>query len=201
MKKRYSLPHLSYNYNGLEPLISEEQLKIHHQKHHQAYVNGANAIFEMMDDAREKDSKIDMKATLKSLAFNIAGHKLHTLFWENLTPIKDNDREPKGKILEMIESEFGSFSRFKKEFIDCALAVEGSGWATLSFDWETERLVINQIEKHGNNTHTSLKILMVMDMFEHTYYIDYKNDKSKFVENCWQLINWEVVEKRMVSFF
>ncbi len=201
MKKRYSLPSLSYDYKDLEPFISEEQLMIHHQKHHQAYVNGANAIFEIMDEARKNDSEIDMKSTLKSLAFNIAGHKLHSLFWENLTPVKENNKEPKGKILEMIENEFGSFSRFKKEFINCALSVEGSGWAVLSFDRETERLVINQIEKHGNNIHTSLKILMVVDMFEHAYYIDYKNDKSKFVDNCWQLIDWEVVEKRIISLF
>lgn len=194
---RYELPSLPYGYADLEPHISEEQLKIHHQKHHKAYVDGANSILEKMSEARINDADIDMKSTLKSLAFNIGGHKLHSLFWDNLSP---EEKEPKGRLSEMIVRDFGSLSRFKKEFFDSALTVEGSGWATLSFDSESERLMINQIEKHGNNVYASLPILMVMDMFEHAYYIDRKNDKSKFVESCWHLIDWEVVEKRLVSF-
>lgn len=195
---RYELPSLPYGYADLEPHISEEQLKIHHQKHHRAYVEGANSILDRLDEARKTDADIDMKSILKSLAFNVGGHKLHSLFWENLSP---DGKGPRGRLLEMIENDFGSLARFKKEFFDCAITVEGSGWAILSIDTENEKLMINQIEKHGNNVYVSLPILMVMDMFEHAYYIDQRNDKAKFVDSCWHLIDWDVVEKRLVSFF
>ncbi len=195
---RYELPSLSYGYAELEPHISEEQLKIHHQKHHKAYVDGANSVLDKLDKARKEGSEIDMKSALKTLAFNIGGHKMHSLFWENLSP---DPKEPKGRLLEMIESDFGGSSRLEKEFIDCALAVEGSGWAVLTFDHEIGKLIIGQIEKHGNNIYPSLPILMVMDMFEHAYYLDRKNDKAEYLRNCWQVIDWETVEKRLVSFF
>lgn len=195
---KYELPSLPYGYADLEPHISEEQLRIHHQKHHQTYVDGANSILGKLEEARKTDTNIDMKATLKSLAFNIGGHKLHSLFWDNLSP---NSKNPEGRLLEKLEESFGSLSRFKREFFDAALTVEGSGWATLSIDSESKKLMINQIEKHGNNVYTSFPLLMVIDMFEHAYYIDRKNDKAKFLDSCWYLIDWEVVEKRLTSFF
>ncbi len=193
---RYELPSLPYGYAELEPHISEEQLKIHHQKHHKAYVDGANSILDKLDKARKEGSEIEMKSALKALTFNIGGHKMHSLFWENLSP---DPKEPKGSLLEMIDGDLGGFARFEKEFSDCALTVEGSGWAVLTFDPEIGKLIIGQIEKHGNNVYASLPILMVMDMFEHAYYLDRKNDKAEYFRNCWQAIDWEVVENRLLS--
>ncbi|MEM5872002.1 MAG: superoxide dismutase, partial [Candidatus Aenigmatarchaeota archaeon] len=124
----YALPKLNFSFDGLEPYISREQIKIHYEKHHQAYVNAANAILERISSSRREGKDVDIKSTLKELSFNIGGHILHSIFWENLsTPKKDN--KPEGKIGEAIEKEFGSFERFKKEFSSAALSVEGSGWA------------------------------------------------------------------------
>lgn len=195
--KRYLLPNLKYSYNDLEPYISQELLKIHHQKHHQAYVDGANKILDNIEDSRNKEFNLDLKSTLKSLSFNVGGHVLHTLFWENLIPGNENIKLPEGKIAELIKFEFKSFDNFKKEFSQTALSVEGSGWATLVFDLELEKLMIMQIEKHNNNIYPKAIILMVLDVFEHAYYLDYKNDRSKFIDNFWHIINWEVVNIRL----
>lgn len=192
----YTLPHLLYDLKDLEPHISEEQLKIHYQKHHQSYVNNANALFEKVDKARKNGVDLDMRATLKDLSFNIGGHLLHSLFWLNLAPAGKGGGEPKGKIAQAIKEEFGSFERFKKEFHQSALSVEGSGWSALSFEEEALRPTIMQIEKHNTNIYPGFKILMVLDVFEHAYYLDYKNERAKFIEAFWNIVNWDEVENR-----
>jgi len=193
----YVLPKLPYQYKDLEPYMSEEQLRIHHSKHHQAYVNGANAILQKIDKARKEGTDLDIKSTLKELSFNIGGHLLHSLFWENLAPASKGSVK-RGEILgDTIEKEFGSFERFKKEFSQAAVSVEGSGWAALTFCNQTKRPMIMQIEKHNINVYPSFKILMVLDVFEHAYYIDYKNERSKFVEAFWNIVNWNEANKRL----
>ena len=201
--KSYALPKLSYGYKDLEPYISEQQLTIHHQKHHQAYVNGANAILEKLDKARKENAELDTKSTLKELSFNIGGHLLHSLFWDNLAPAGLPTRagkgvgEPKGVLADLIKNEFGSFERFKKEFSQTASSVEGSGWAALTFCSQTQRLIPMQIEKHNVNIYPAFKILMVIDVFEHAYYLDYKNDRTKFIEAFWNIVNWDEIAKRI----
>ncbi len=195
--KFYVLPKLPYSYKDLEPFMSEEQLMIHHDKHHQAYVNGANAIFEKLEKARKEGTDLDMKSTLKELSFNIGGHLLHSLFWDNLMPANRAILKPTGTIANEIEKEFGSFERFKKEFTQAAMSVEGSGWAALTFDIQTKRLIIMQIEKHNTDIYPSFRILMVLDVFEHAYYLDYKNDRAKFVESFWNIVNWVEINKRL----
>jgi Fe-Mn family superoxide dismutase len=197
MRDFYSLPKLPYGYKDLEPHISEEQLSIHHQKHHQAYVAGANGILEQLDAARDKGSELDMKATLKGLAFNIGGHKLHSLFWPNLAPAGKGGGTPGGMLGDAIAKDFGSFERFKKEFTQAAVSVEGSGWAALSFCSTTKRLLIMQIEKHNVNLYPTYGILMDLDVWEHAYYLDYKNARPQFVEAFWSLVNWDEVNKRL----
>lgn len=194
----YSLPELDYSYDALKPHISEEQLKIHHQKHHQAYVDGANAILEKLDKARNENSELDMKSTLKALSFNIGGHILHSLFWKNLSPASKSG-SPKGAIAEAIQKEFGSFERFKSEFTQTAVNTEGSGWAALSYCKKTNRLIIMQIEKHNVNVYPMFEILMVLDVWEHAYYLDYKNARAKFVEAFWNIVNWNEVNKRLAE--
>lgn len=196
--KFYVLPKLVYGYKDLEPYISETQLKIHYEKHHQAYVNGANDLLNKIDQARKDGTDLEMKSILKGLSFNIGGHLLHSLFWENLAPAgKSGGGKPGGIFAEVIEKEFGNFDRFKKEFSQTALAVEGSGWATLTFCKQTARPIIMQIEKHNTNVYPMFRILMVLDIFEHAYYLDYKNERAKFIDAFWNIVNWDEVNNRL----
>jgi Fe-Mn family superoxide dismutase len=196
-EKFYVLPKLLYGYKDLAPYISEEQLRIHYEKHHQAYVNGANAILQKLDKSRKEGTDLDMKATLKELSFNIGGHLLHSIFWGNLAPAgKGGGGKPSGPLGDAINEEFGSFERFKKEFTQAATSVEGSGWAALAFCRRTKRPIIMQIEKHNTNVYPNFRLLMVIDVFEHAYYLDYKNDRGKFVEAFWNIVDWEAVNKR-----
>ncbi|MCX5834651.1 MAG: superoxide dismutase [Deltaproteobacteria bacterium] len=192
----YSLPKLSYGYKDLEPYISQQQLQIHHEKHHQAYVTGANAILERIDQARKEKADLDVKATLKELSFHIGGHVLHTLFWGNLAPPGKSGAKPEKILATAIDKEFGSLEQFKKEFTQAAVSVEGSGWAVLSFCRLTNRPIIMQIEKHNVNVYPMFTILMVLDLWEHAYYLDYKNLRAKFVEAFWNIVNWEEVRGR-----
>jgi Fe-Mn family superoxide dismutase len=178
--KLYSLPKLPYDYTALAPYISEEQLKLHHLKHHQAYVTGANGILEKMDKARKDNTDLDFKATLKEFSFHMGGYRLHNRFWENLAPA----------------GEFGKFDRFKKEFTQTATSVEGSGWAIVTYCERTKRPLILQVEKHNVNIIPAFPILLVLDVWEHAYYLDYKNDRAKFVESFWNIVNWDMVSKR-----
>lgn len=194
--KFYALPKLSYEYRELAPYISEEQLRIHHIKHHQAYVNGANAILEKLDKARRENLDLDLKATLKELSFHIAGHLLHSLFWSNLTPASKSG-EPSEQLKAAIKDEFLSLERFKREFTQAAATVEGSGWAALAFCSQTKRPVIMQIEKHNINVYPTFRILLVIDVWEHAYYLDYKNERAKYIEAFWSIVNWEEVSRRL----
>jgi len=196
-EKFYALPKLPYGYKDLAPYISEEQLRVHYEKHHQAYVNGANAILQKLEKSRKEGTDLDMKATLKELSFNIGGHLLHSLFWGNLAPAGKGGGKPSGPLGDVIEKEFGSFERFRKEFTQAAVSVEGSGWAALAFCRQTNRPIIMQIEKHNTNVYPMFRILMVLDVFEHAYYLDYKNDRAKFVEAFWNIVNWDAVNKRL----
>lgn len=190
----YALPNLPYGYGALTPHISEEQLMLHHMKHHQAYVDGANAIIDKIDKARADGTELDMKSVLKSLSFNVSGHILHSLFWENMRP--SAGYEPIGKLSGAIKKEFGSFERFKSEFAQAATSVEGSGWAALAYDRLSGKLLVIQIEKHNVNLVPSLPLLLVLDVWEHAYYLDYKNARAKFVEAFWNIVNWDEAEKR-----
>ncbi|MBI4632585.1 MAG: superoxide dismutase [Deltaproteobacteria bacterium] len=197
-KKFYTSPVLAYGYKDLEPHISEEQLKIHFEKHHQAYIKGANAILEKLEKARKEQNDVDMKSTLKELSFNIGGHLLHSLFWGNLAPSGKYDK-PQGLLGDAINAEFGSFERFRKEFTQAATSVEGSGWAALTYCGQTQRPLIMQIEKHNANVYPMFRIILVLDVFEHAYYIDYKNDRARFVDAFWNIINWKEADKRLTD--
>ncbi len=195
-KNLYKLPDLPYGYKDLEPYMSEQVLTLHHSKHHQAYVNAANALLEKIWDAREKNTELDYKSVLKSLSFNAAGHILHETFWKIMAPANSGKSKPKGKVLKAIEDEFGNFERFKTEFSETAKSVEGSGWAILAYHKEHGNLAIIQVEKHNLNFYPEQKILLCLDVWEHAYYLDYKNDRAKFIENWWNIVNWEEVNKR-----
>jgi Fe-Mn family superoxide dismutase len=196
--KSFTLPNLPYDYAALAPYISEQQLKLHHDKHHQAYVNGGNATFEKLDKARKENAEIDVRATLKELSFNVGGHILHSIFWTNLAPAgKGGGGNPSGAIADLIDRNFGSFERFKKEFTMAATSAEGSGWAALALHPCIDRPLIMQIEKHNVNVYPTFNILMVLDVWEHAYYLDYKNERPKFVEAFWNIVNWDQINKNL----
>jgi Fe-Mn family superoxide dismutase len=196
-KKPYALPELKFGYNELEPFISETQLQIHHQKHHAAYVKGANAILETLDKNRREGIDGDAKALSKAFSFNAAGHLLHTLFWENLAPVAKTTPKPQGLFAKAIDSEFGSLERFKKEFSQTAVSTEGSGWAALVYCRMTNRPLLMQVEKHNANVIPMFRVLLVLDVWEHAYYLDYKNDRAKFVDAFWNIVNWAEVNQRL----
>ena len=198
-KKPYALPALEFGYKDLEPYITEAQLQLHHQKHHAAYVNGANAILETLDKNRREGIDGDAKALSKALSFNAAGHLLHSLFWENLAPAAKTAPKPQGLFAKVIDDEFGSFERFKKEFSQTAVSTEGSGWATLVFCRMTNRPLLMQVEKHNTNVIPMFRALLVLDVWEHAYYLDYKNDRAKFVEAFWNIVNWTAVNERLAA--
>ena len=159
-------------------------------------MNKANEIIKKIESSRQNNQEIDQKATLKALSFNIGGIVLHNLFWENLTPKDKFVNLTKGILFDAISKEFDSFDKFRKEFSDSAVNVEGSGWTALTFDKQTKRLFVMQIEKHNVNLYPNFEILLVLDVWEHAYYLDYKNERAKFVDGFWNIVNWKEVENR-----
>ncbi len=196
-RKFYTLPKLNFNYDDLWPYLTEEQLRTHHQKHHQAYVDNSNRLLKKLDQARKNEDEISFKNISKDLSFNIGGHILHSIFWKILKP-KNSNKIPENLKKELV-AEFGSIKEFKKEFTQLATSVEGSGWAALVYCKQTHRLLNMQIEKHNSNLFPSFKILMLCDVWEHAYYIDYRNDRGKFVDSFWKVVNWEEVAKRLAK--
>lgn len=194
--KFYTFPQLDYKYDQLWPYITEEQLRIHHQKHHRGYVDKTNKLLKKLEDSRQNGQEIDMQSLTKALSFNLGGHILHSLFWKNLQPAKAKSEIPT-KLEKTFKKEFGSVDEFKQEFETTANSVEGSGWAALAYSAETKRLLITQIEKHNTNLFPSLKLLLVLDVWEHAYYLDYRNERSRFVQSFWQIVNWQSVADRL----
>jgi Fe-Mn family superoxide dismutase len=168
---------------------------IHHQKHHQAYVDGANAILTKFDSRPEIE--FDVKATAKELTFHVGGFTLHNRFWENMAPADKGGGEPVGTIAKYIERDFGNFDRFKQEFSQAAISTEGSGWAMLTLCRRTDRLFIAQIEKHNVNVVPRWPVLLALDVWEHAYYLDYKNVRPDYVAAFWNIINWDEVNRRI----
>ncbi len=194
-KKFYILPELPYGYDALEPIILREQLAIHHDMHHKTYVDNANKILEKLDKGREEESELDFPALYKALSFNIGGHILHSLFWENITPVSGRMGASEA-LNQAIIDEFGNFDRFVDEFSKTAEKVEGSGWTTLTYCRKTKRPIIMQIEKHNVNIYPMFSILLVLDVWEHAYYLDYQNKRVDFINNFWEILNWDAVNKR-----
>lgn len=191
---KHKLPPLPYAYDALEPTISKEIMKLHHDKHHQSYVDGLNKAELKMKEARETGNFDLIRHWEREAAFNGAGHYLHTIFWDVMSP--DGGGKPKGDLLEQIIHDFGSYQAFKKQFTEAAKEVEGVGWAILVWSPRSHRLAILQAEKHQNLSQWDVVPLLVLDVWEHAYYLQYKTDKDKYVDNWWNVVNWDYVQKR-----
>ena len=193
----YELPELPYDYAALEPHISGKIMELHHDKHHGAYVKGANETLDKLDEARSKDDFSSLGKLEKALAFNLSGHVLHSVFWRNLA--RKNGGRPDGDLAEAIRNDFGSFEKFKKQMTASAATVMGSGWAALTWEPVSQRLLTTQIYDHQSNLAQGGLPIMVLDAWEHAYYLQYQNRKTDFFDAIWNVWNWEDVAERFAS--
>ena len=191
---RYTLPELSYEYSALEPLISAEIMQLHHDKHHRAYVDGANAAVDKLAEARRSGELTHVAALERELAFNVSGHVLHSMFWQNLSP--EGGGETDGVLSVAIRRDFGTFDLMKKQLVKAAASIMGSGWGALVWDPVARRLSTSQIHDHQSEVTQGGIPILVIDAWEHAYYLQYKTDKAKYFEALWNLWNWRDVEAR-----
>ncbi|KMK76145.1 superoxide dismutase [Alkalihalobacillus pseudalcaliphilus] len=190
----HTLPPLPYAYNALEPYISEDIMYLHHDKHHKSYVEGLNKAELEMQTARETGNYDLIKHWEREAAFNGAGHYLHSIFWEIMSP--NGGGEPTGELLSEINRSFGSFDKMKEHFTHAADAVEGGGWAILVWSPRAKRLEILQAEKHQQLSQQDAIPLLVLDVWEHAYYLQYLNEKKDYVNEWWNIVNWPAVAMR-----
>ena len=194
---KYELPPLPYGYGDLEPAYSREQLELHHDKHHAAYVKGVNEALEGLAHAREKGDWAALNQLQKNLAFHLSGHVLHSLFWKNMSP--QSTGTPTGELLKAVERDFAGFKPLRDQMNEAAIAIQGSGWAALSWEPLGRRLVVEQIYDHQGNTGNGTVPLLVLDMWEHAYYLQYRNEKKKWATVFWDIVNWADVDERYVK--
>ena len=194
---KHELPPLPYPYDALEPYYDEQTVRLHHDAHHKAYVDGLNNAESKILEAREKGDFALIKHWEREIAFHGSGHLLHTMFWENMKP--DGGGEPAGEVAKRIAVDFGSFEVFKKQFSAAAAAVEGSGWALLCWSPDFEKLEILTAEKHQNLTQWGVVPLLALDVWEHAYYLKYQNKRAAFIDAWWNLVNWEDANRRFIK--
>ena len=190
----YTLPELTYDYSALEPSISATIMELHHSKHHQAYVTGANAALAALAEARDKNELGNVNKLEKDLAFNLGGHVNHSIFWTNMSP--DGGDKPTGDLASAIDDQFGSFDKFTAHFTAAAMGVQGSGWAALTWDSIGQNLLINQFFDQLANFGAGTVPLLLLDVWEHAYYLDYKNVRADYVKAFWNIANWANVQDR-----
>ncbi|WP_312349900.1 superoxide dismutase [Actinomyces sp.] len=190
----YTLPDLPYDYAALEPYISGQIMQLHHDKHHANYVGGANTALEKLEAAREADDQGAINLLEKNLAFNLGGHVNHSIFWTNMTP--DGQGRPEGELAAAIDEYFGSFEKFQGQFGAAALGLQGSGWGVLAYDTVAQRLVTFQLFDQQGNVPVATVPLLMLDMWEHAFYLDYKNVKADYVKAWWNVVNWADVAAR-----
>ena len=193
----YTLPELSYDYSALAPHISAAIMELHHSKHHQAYVTGANTALAQLADAREAGDYAWVNKLEKDLSFNLGGHVNHSIFWTNLSP--DGGDKPTGDLAAAIDDQFGSFDKFTAHFTAVAMGVQGSGWAVLAYDSIGQKLIIVQFFDQQGNLPAGIVPLLMLDVWEHAYYLDYKNVRADYVKAFWNIANWENVQKRFTA--
>ena len=191
---RYVLPDLPYDYGALEPHVSRRIMELHHDRHHRGYVDGANKAIEQLLEAREQQNFDNIAAIEKVVAFNISGHVLHSIFWQNMSP--DGGGEPQGELADAIERDFTSFELLKAQLIHAASTTMGSGWAALVWDPVIKRLGTTQIHDHQSEVTQGGLPLLVIDAWEHAYYLQYQTDKAKFFQALWDVWNWNDVAAR-----
>ena len=194
---KFALPDLPYDYGALEPHISARIMQLHHDKHHKAYVDGANTTLDKLDEARSKNDFASIVALEEALAFHVSGHVLHSIFWQNMKP--GGGGEPSGDLAAAIKRDFGTFDGFKQQLTKASATCMGSGWGALVWEPMSGRLVTAQIHDHQSVTLQGSVPLLVVDAWEHAFYLQYVNEKVKFFDALWNLWNWDDVAARFTQ--
>ena len=192
--KQYELPELGYDYPSLEPHLSARILELHHGKHHKGYVDGLNLTLDKLTEARGSGDLSGIVGLEKTLAFNLSGHVLHTMFWTNLSP--DGGDKPDGELAAAIDENFGNFADFHDQLSQATTTVQGSGWGALTWEPLGERLIIEQLYDHQANSSQGGTPLLVIDAWEHAYYLQYENRRADYVKAIWNVVNWHDVSTR-----
>lgn len=193
----YSLPDLPYDYGELEPHISGRIMELHHDKHHDTYVKGANTALEKLHEQRGKGEFTTLSMLERNLAFNVSGHVLHSVLWTNLSP--DGGGQPTVELADVIESTFGGLDLFQRQMNEAAATIQGSGWALASWEPVAQRIVIQQVHDHQGNHGQGTVPLLAIDAWEHAYYLQYENRKTEFFEAFWRVVNWPDVTRRFAA--
>ena len=193
----YTLPDLPYDYAALEPHISGRIMELHHDKHHATYVSGANTALEKMAAARASGDLGTVNQLSKNLAFNLGGHVNHSIFWANLSP--DGGDKPDGELAAAIDEHFGSFDGFRAHFEAAALGLQGSGWSVLASDALGQRPLIFQLFDQQGNVPVGIVPLVMLDMWEHAFYLQYFNVKADYVKAWWNVVNWADASRRFAT--
>lgn len=190
----YVLPELPYSPGALEPHYSGEIVALHHDKHHAAYVKGANDTLDQLSAAREASDFGTINMLSRSFAFHVSGHVLHSIFWTNMSP--GGGGRPEGELATAIDEFFGDFTKMQAQLTAATVNVQGIGWGALAWEPVAGRLVIEQIHDHQGNVGAGSVPLLVIDSWEHAYYLQYKNVKADFVKAFWNIANWQDVASR-----
>ncbi|NKQ55206.1 superoxide dismutase [Amycolatopsis sp. K13G38] len=191
---RYELPDLDYDYGALAPHISGQINELHHSKHHATYVKGANDTLDKLAEARDKGDFGGIVGLETTLAFNLAGHANHVVWWKILSP--EGGDKPTGELASAIDDAFGSFDKFQAQFNAVATTIQGNGWAALSWDPVGKTLITQQLRDHHNNLILPTVPILLVDVWEHAFYLDYKNVKADYVKALWNIYNWAEISKR-----
>jgi len=195
--KKYELPQLPYDFGALEPVISGQIMEIHYTKHHNAYVTNLNAALEKSHEAEAKGDLAAMVALQQAIRFNGGGHINHSIFWTNLAPEgKGGGLPPKGELLQALVQEFGSLEAFIEKFSAQTVAIQGSGWGWLGYDKLKKKLAVATCANQDPLSTQNLIPLLGIDVWEHAYYLQYKNVRADYVKNIWKIIDWKNVEER-----
>ena len=191
----YTLPDLPYDYGALAPHISGKIMELHHDKHHNTYVTGLNGAIDKLAEARQNNDFGAIVGLEKTLAFNLGGHVNHSIFWKNLSP--DGGDKPTGELGSAIDEHFGSFDAFQAHFTAAATTIQGSGWAILGWDHLGRRLLVHQLYDQQANLPAGQTPIVVLDMWEHAFYLDYQNVKPDYVKAWWNVVNWADAAQRL----
>jgi superoxide dismutase, Fe-Mn family len=193
----YTLPELGYDYGALAPHISARIMELHHSKHHNTYVTGANTALDQLAEARDSGNLANLNKLERDLAFNLGGHVNHSVFWTNLSP--DGGDKPTGELAAAIDDFFGSFDKFTAHFTAAALGVQGSGWAALVYDSIGKRPIIVQFHDQQQDFPVGVVPLLLLDVWEHAYYLDYQNVRADYIKAFWNIVDWDNVAKRFAA--
>ena len=199
-KTSYQLPHLPYDFNALAPIISAEIMELHYSKHHKGYVTNLNAALEKYHEAESKNDVAAMVALQSAIKFNGGGHINHSIFWTILAPIsKGVHKGPSGELAKIIDRDFQSFDSFKEKFTASTVAIQGSGWGWLGYNKGMKRLEIASCINQDPLSTQNLVPLLGVDVWEHAYYLQYKNVRADYVKAIWQILNWENIDGRFAK--